>query len=64
MLRASHTPDNIIVSRRLMGGDLTVISVYGQGSTFTVRLPSMVRERLPQPVLADTLGRCVINPRF
>ena len=26
---------------RMMGGDLTVTSVYGQGSTFTVRLPAV-----------------------
>jgi signal transduction histidine kinase len=25
---------------RMMGGDLTVSSVYGEGSTFTVRLPA------------------------
>jgi signal transduction histidine kinase len=28
---------------RLMGGDLSVTSVYGQGSTFTVRLPAVVQ---------------------
>jgi signal transduction histidine kinase len=29
---------------RMMGGDLIVESVHGQGSTFTVRLPALVSE--------------------
>ncbi len=41
---------------RLMGGDLTASSVYGQGSMFTVRLPSLVREPAPQPAVADMSG--------
>ncbi|MFN8636141.1 MAG: GAF domain-containing protein [Chloroflexota bacterium] len=34
---------------RLMGGDLAVESVYGQGSTFTVRLPSPIDASAPTP---------------
>jgi len=34
---------------RMMGGDLTVTSVYGQGSTFTVRLPARIEEPISAP---------------
>jgi signal transduction histidine kinase len=30
-----------------MGGDLTVTGTYGQGSTFRVRLPTVVAQPVP-----------------
>ncbi len=33
---------------RMMGGEITVTSIHGQGSTFVMRLPAMVGESVPE----------------
>jgi signal transduction histidine kinase/CheY-like chemotaxis protein len=53
----------LVISRRfaqMMGGDVTVASVYGKGSIFTVRLPTQVVRRSKDatipPTMASALG--------
>ena len=49
----------LAISRKfcqLMGGDINVRSEHGQGSTFTVTLPSVVREAVPE-VAAEVTRR-------
>ncbi len=43
----------LVITRRfcqMMGGDVTVESAVGQGTTFTIRLPATVGDRLAPPV--------------
>jgi PAS domain S-box-containing protein len=49
----------LVISRRfcqLMGGDVAVESVFGQGSTFTIRLPADVAKPKPVPIGAPASG--------
>ncbi len=46
---ATINPAQIGPTAKSMAGDLTVDSVYGQGSTFTVRVPSVVTELSASP---------------
>lgn len=40
---------------RMMGGDIEVSSTYGEGSSFTIRLPARVGERPPRPEVSPDL---------
>jgi signal transduction histidine kinase len=48
---------------RMMGGDLTVASAYGHGSTFTVRLPATVPESMCQQPKIDAVAASTLSDR-
>jgi signal transduction histidine kinase/CheY-like chemotaxis protein/HPt (histidine-containing phosphotransfer) domain-containing protein len=45
---------------RAMGGDVTVQSEYGEGSTFTARIPQGIRDKTPFASVADPQSKKVL----
>jgi CheY-like chemotaxis protein len=58
--RFGGTGLGLVITRQfceLMGGDVSVTSEFGRGTTFTIRLPAVVRERLEESTAPEAGGR-------